>query len=270
MKLLFLLVNSVFVLGLSAAPAKSDNVLYFSIISTETPGLEFISKHKKLNRQFTNLSLVSSNDCLNLKPNLILFVSELSKDKVKTNSALSKAKELIPDSYFRECKVRPGSLLFYKLPFIHKSILNLPDDTINWSFEMTRSELIRLDKDVVLLTEKKYNGDLFDGAQGSVQPLYVLDNISTKLKTILPRCEAVANVSRYKKKISFHCTTSVAGLASIHTVYVYDIPSDKITFEKNYCQKAKLKSNSRLSCFEESVNQFGEIKLEKREFDILK
>jgi hypothetical protein len=62
--------------------------------------------------------------------------------------------------------------------------------------------------------------------------------------------------------------TGMAANQYIHSVYAYDMNQNKILFEKEYCQKAKIKNESQISCLEESVDEFGELKLSHRVFDI--
>lgn len=254
--------------ALSASPEKQNGSIYLSIVSTETETLGFIEKYAKLVKQFNDIKIISSNDCSNLKQGLVLIASATSASKAEINSALSRAKALVPDSYQRECKIKPGSLLYYNQLFIQPSILNLPADTINWAFGDAKSEIRTLDKDYTLLLKRAYKGDTDDEVEGRQTSLHLFNVKSHKEKTILKQCWDFENQKRLDNMMTFQCMTGKAGNQFIHTVYVYDIEKDKVLLEKQYCQNPSISSKKTISCDEESVNEFGELKLKKNEYRI--
>jgi hypothetical protein len=158
----------------------TDDNLYLSIVGTELQRFEVISKYRQLNKQFESLSVVSSDDCTNLKPGLVLFVSAMSDDKARVKQALSHAKNHVADSYLRECVVKNNSLLSYNIPYIHSTLIRLPEETINWSFDDIKSEIVVLDNEHFFQIEKKYNGDIDSATEGRQSALYYLDPGSKK------------------------------------------------------------------------------------------
>jgi len=242
-------------------PETKDKSLFLSIVATETQRLELIIKYQQLSKQFKYLRIVSSNDCSNLKPELVFLVSAQSSNKSKIKEALNNAKVHVVDSYMRECKAKPGSFLTYNIPFIDDSILKLPRGTISWSFDDVASQLIPLDDEFSFLVVKKYNGNINDEVEGREASLYLIKNKSSKRLKLLQQCWDFSEPVRKQSLFSFQCMTEMAVNQPVHTIYVYDIKEQKMVFKKSYCQKPEIKALSSVACYGESVNEFGELNL---------
>ena len=83
--------------ALSVPSEDSVKALYMSIISTEKEGLRFITKYQALDKKFKNIHIISSDDCTNLKPGLLLLVSDMGPNKDAIKSALLNVRKEIPD-----------------------------------------------------------------------------------------------------------------------------------------------------------------------------
>ncbi|RDH85991.1 MAG: hypothetical protein DIZ80_00525 [endosymbiont of Galathealinum brachiosum] len=247
-------------IALSAAPDNRDDLVYLSIIATETEEIRAINKHTALSKQFKNLKVISSNDCTNLKPGLVLYVSQLSNDNSAAKKALKETKTRVPDAYLRKCDIKENSLLSKHYSFIHSSIFNLPDDVINWSFDDMKSELVSLNDNSSFLIEKQFNGDINNEVEGRQSVIYFINKNSTNKQLILKQCWDFKATDQNKQLITFQCMTGMAANHYIHTVYVYNINKNNILYKKEYCQQANFKDDSQLSCLEESVDEMGELK----------
>jgi len=73
---------------------------------------------------------------------------------------------------------------------------------------------------------------------------------------------------RKNNNISFQFMTGMADNEFIHTIYVYGISQNKIIYKKEYCQSKLFKPDTELSCDEESVNEFAELKLLNRDLKL--
>ena len=250
----------------SAPPDKANNVLYMSIVSTEVPGLAFIEKYKELNSKFKNLLVVNSNDCTNLKPDLLLLVSDMGSDEADIKSALNTARASVPDSYLRTCELKPDSTLANHVPYIHQSIFKLPAETISWSFDDVRSEIISLDSNYSILIERTYNGDINNEVEGRQAALILIDKKAGKKQQLLKQCWDFAQATRNANLLSFQCMTGVAANEFIHTVYVYNLQNNKIVFDQPYCQNPVLKGGASISCSREAVNESGKMALTPQVF----
>lgn len=255
-------------IALSAAPDKPNVLLYLSIVATETEQLSAITKHHELSKKFKALSVISSNDCTNLKPGLVLYVADKVHNKADAKKALNKAKALVPDSYLRKCNIKPNSLLSNGFSYIHDSLFKLPEDTISWTFDDVMSELVPLNENISFLVEKKFNGDINDEVEGRQSALYYVEPNSTKPKLILNQCWDFASPSQKNKLLVFQCMTGMAANHYIHTVYAYNITQNNISFKKEFCQQSSIKNEKLIACLEESVDANGELKLVPREFEI--
>ena len=250
--------------ALGTVPNDKGNSLYLSIVSTETQSLSIITRYRQLINKFENLGIISSSDCINLKPGLVLLVSHTNSSKSKIEAAISKAKTHVPDSYSRECKVKPDSFLAYNLPYIHSSIFSLPEDTISWTFEDAESELLPLDSDYSFLIEKIYNGKIDNEVEGRQASLFLVDDRGVKQHEILKQCWDFDKAARQNQQITFQCMTGSAANQVIHSIYVFSLSQNSIIFEEPYCQQPMLETESTLSCYEESVDEYGELKLSRK------
>ncbi len=267
--LLFLLVYSIYPVASAALSVPSENSSgskYLSIISTEPEGLDFIIKYRVLEKRFEKIHIISSNDCINLKPGLLLLVSDMGPNKDAINTALSNARKTIPDSYLRECVVKPDSPLAYSLPFVDKSILNLPQTTMNWSFEDVASAVVSIDDGYAFYVRRLFNGNIDDEVEGRQAALSLFDKKTGQQQPVLSQCWDFAEALRFKQQLVFQCMTAMAGDHYIHTVYIFDLTRNKTIFEKQYCQKPVITGDGSVACYEESVNQFGELGLTKQTY----
>ena len=253
---------------LSAAPDNSDSVLYLSIVATETEQLSALKKHPELSKKFKSLSVISSNDCTNLKPGLVLYVANKSHNKADAKQHLINAKAIVPDSYLRECHIKPHSLLSNDFTFIDNSIFALPEETISWSFDDVKSEIITLNENISFLIVKKFNGNINDEVEGRQSALYYIEPESRKPQLILNQCWDFALPSQKNKLLAFQCMTGMAANHYINTVYVYNLTKNNILFEREYCQKASINNQQLIGCLEEKVDANGELTLSPQTFEI--
>ena len=79
--------------ALSASPEKQSEFVYLSIVSTQTQTLEFIEKYNELVNQFSDLRIINSSDCSNLKQGLVLIASAVSDNKAEIDKALNMSKK---------------------------------------------------------------------------------------------------------------------------------------------------------------------------------
>ncbi len=252
-------------IALSAAPDINAGLVYLSVVATEIESIDAIKQYPALSKQFKDLKVISSSDCRNLKPDLILYVSKISSDKQVTKKALKLAKTLIPDAYFKKCNVKENSLLSSHYALIHYSIFNLPDDTINWSFDDMKSQLLPFNKSISFLIEKRLNiGKSVDAngeAEGRQSAIYLINKKSANKHLITEQCWDFLATDQNKQLIAFQCMTGIAANHYIHTVYIYNTKTNSIVFNKPYCQQAKFINSTLVTCSEESVDEMGELKL---------
>lgn len=253
-------------IAFSAAPQNNNTALFITIVATETEQLSAISRYASLKDKFDELSVISSNDCTNLKPGLVLYVANKYQNKADADKALVQAKSIVADSYIRECQIKPGSLLDNNLTFIHESIFKLPEDTISWRFEDTRSEISHLNEQISFIIERKYNGDINNEVEGRQSSLYMLDNITNRKTLILDQCWDFAESTKKDNLIAFQCVTGSGGNHYIHSAYTYDTNTHKVIYSKEFCQKPEIIDKTHLRCQEESIDANGELTLSPREF----
>ncbi len=247
-------------------PVKSEQALYLSIISTQPEGMEFIPKYQQLQGEFQSMQVIKSSHCSNLKPGLILITSEYGPDKPKVTKALSTAKKKVPDSYLRECHVVSGTTLAYGLPTFDSSIQKLPESVINWSYTDTVSSVFNVDDGHAIYVQKIFNGDVENEAEGRQTRLNLFNVKTGKTSLMMDQCWDFSGLKVNGDFLTFQCMTAMAGNQYIHTSYVYDQGDSKMVFQKEYCQQPDIAQVKQLKCLHESINDKGELELEKQTF----
>lgn len=266
--LLMFLVMPFTSMALSASPqVNTAGIKYLTIVSTETEGLEFIRAYHRLNKRFPSLEVISSRHCKNLKPGLVLLVAAIDDDKNTSDSHLKTARQHVKDSYQRQCEVDTASILAHGLPLVDQSVLKLPEGTVNWSFEDVTSSTRTVSEDYIALVKKTFSGSLDDELEGRRVEINLINRKNGRQARVIESCHDFDHVVMNHQKIAFQCVTGSAANEYIHTVYLYDVPGNKITVSEGYCQQPAFNKSS-LHCKKESVNESGELKLVDKVIDI--
>ncbi len=252
----------------ASAPVEANiNSKYLVIMGTEKQEISVVNKYQELNKKVAGIRLVSTNDCDNLKPNLVLFVSDITENQDLAQKSLEKARDVVPDSYLRECKLKTPSRFQLNLPMIHKSILSLDEEELyNWSYSDAESVLFTLNKPELLFVEKTFDQDLNDIGDGRKSTVLFIKGTENKL--VVDQCWDFKLTDQQEEMLVFQCMTSMAADNYIFTTYVFNKKQNKVVFAQEYCQNGKLDAGATLACDEQKIDEFGSVTLVEKRFSL--
>ncbi len=255
--------------GTDAAPPSKVESLFLVIVGTEKQETSIISKYQELGKKYSKIELISTNDCINLKPDLVLLVAQRASTKADAEAILQEAKKHVADSYVRECKVKPAALLARGISLVHDSILVLDNDALsNWVYSDVVTETVDLEHEMFLLVERSFNSELVDFGDGRQSTLRWMKN-GVEPVQVLDQCWDFSLTNQQESFVVFQCMTAMAADNYIYTSYVFDTNKKHIIFKKEYCQDGVLKDEAHLVCQAQSVNEFGELNLEHKQFSVM-
>lgn len=246
--------------GVSACSASEKH--WLTILGTFTSPSQAVNAIKKLSKQNTKVSLISSNDCNNIKPNLIIAIEGTFTKKATAQEKANnwKAKG-VKDAYIKTCKVKPNSKLALNIPFISPSFQQLDFDPINWNMKEVLSSIKVLDKNQVIAIKPYYMKDPEDIREG-LRTKIELKWINNKKSVVLSKDCIDFNFFKDPEFLGFSCVKEIAAMNSLHQVNIFTRTDGKIVKSIKRCRSAKI-VNRQLQCLKETVDINGELQLMK-------
>lgn len=218
---------------------------------------------QKIAPKWPHVTIVASADCQGLKPDLFLTVAETAVDRVSAEDTLPKLKITVPDSYVRECRPKPDTILSLGLPLIDPSIEHVPADAVNWSDQDRISSVIKLPASGYLWIRRWYLAHPNDPREGRRESvLFFMENPHSSIEL---QADCAAPYARQLSHwIALSCERGVAADNVLHETVVLDTVSGKAVYSVQHCRKPTFISESEITCEAENVNAEGKLALQTK------
>ncbi len=246
--------------GISACNASENH--WIPILGTFTSPSSALKSIKKLSINGAELNLISSNDCKNIKPNLIIATVGVFTDKKTAQEKVNhwKTKD-IKDAYLKVCKLKPNSRLALNIPLIDASFQQLEDDPLNWEIKEILSSIKSIGENQLIAIKPYYIKDPEDIREGLRQQI-VLYSTNNRKPIILSKDCVDPDFFDNSNFLGFSCAEEVAAMNLLHKVYVFSRKNGERVKSVEHCRSAKI-VNQQLECLKETVNNEGELQLTK-------
>jgi hypothetical protein len=166
----------------------------------------------------------------------------------------------------RNCEVKPGSLLAYRVPAVDLSIADVPETAVNWSDEDRVSTVRPLPDGTAIILTRYYQPDKEDPLEGRRERVSLADR-QGKIRQLEDNCVKASGFKTRLGKVIFQCAREQAGDNLLHSVLVFDKEGKRK--EISHCRNPEF-SGPRLWCQAESVKPDGTLQLRPTKRDILK
>ena len=216
---------------------------------------------KKLERKWPSVSIIASNDCQALAPDLFLTVAGITSDRASAETALVRLKMDISDAYVRECRPKDETMLMFGLPVVDASIEQVPVDAVNWSDKDRLSTVVKLPQKGYLWIRHRYVADPNDAREGRRQSVLFFDEKPDKTIELKADCPD-PHAQQRGQWITFDCAREVAGDNLLHETVVVDLTSGKSIYGVRRCRNPQFVSDSEITCQIERVNADGQLSLQ--------
>lgn len=247
-----------------AMPANAEK-LWLVVGASDLSATEIVKKAKPLLVRNPNSLFVQTNDCGDQK-NVFAWVIEVATSADVAQSALARTRAVLKDAYVKRCNVKPGSLLALRVTAIDKSIVDVPDDVVNWQEEDRVSSAQPLSDGRTIVVVRYYVNVPEDPLEGRRERVVVTDS-GGKRTTLEENCISPGRAAADRGRIAFHCVTEQAGDSLLHSVFVYKGTGEKLT-EIQHCRNPKWSDENTIGCQAETVGSDGKLKLSEKLMDL--
>jgi hypothetical protein len=252
----------------SKADAAPDRV-WLPVVATETTVAAAVAAADRLGRDMP-LSIVSSDDCPNLRPALFLVVPALPTDQAAAEAQLAQWRDRggVPDAYLRACEVAADSRLAIGLPLLDPSIRQRPPETATWTVDDAVSQVLPLGNGWLALIVPHYTPEPEDAREGLRTEVRVAGPPGLEHRLLQPDCIG-PEIAASGPHVALACAVAVAGENLLHVTRVYRLPGAEQVMAQESCRDPAL-SGMRLVCQGERVDADGRLHLERREADLMR
>jgi hypothetical protein len=249
------------------ADAAPDRV-WLPVVATEKTVAAAVAAADRLGRDMP-LSIVSSDDCSNLRPALFLVVPALPTDRAAAEAQLAQWRDRggVPDAYLRACEVAPDSRLAIGLPLLDPSIRQRPPETASWTVDDAVSRVLPLGNGWLALIVPHYKPEPDDAREGLRTAVRVAGPPGLERRILQPDCVG-PEIAASGLLVALACAVEVAGENLLHVTRVYRLPGGEQVMVQDSCRDPEL-SGTRLICQGERVDADGRLHLERREADLM-
>ncbi len=222
-------------------------------------------KAKQLSAQFKDGLVIQTSDCGDER-NVYAFVSGMEKSREAAQSILASTRALIADAYIKACKVKPDSLLAFRISAVDPSIADVPSDAVNWSDDDRVSTASSLPDGRTLILVRYYAKAADYPLEGRRERV-VLAQAPGKTAVLDEQCLRAGKAVVQAGRIAFDCATEQAGDQLLHVVKAFEESGNKLT-EVQHCRNPRWENKNLLQCEGEAVGADGKLVLTPRQTQI--
>jgi hypothetical protein len=165
----------------------------------------------------------------------------------------------------RNCEVKPGSLLAFRVSAVDPSIADVPATAVNWSDADRVSTVHPLPDGTAIILTRYYEPDKEDPLEGRRERVSLADR-QGKIRQLEDNCIEASGFKTRLGKVIFQCAREQAGDDLLHSVLVFDKDGVKRK-EVSHCRNPNF-SGPRLWCQAESVKPDGSLQLRPTKHDL--
>jgi hypothetical protein len=248
--------------GVSACSASETH--WLPILGTFTSPSSALKAVKILNTKKGKgkINLISSNDCKNIKPNLIIAIADTLTNKEIAQKKIDLWKKKgIKDAYIKRCDTNKNTRISLNIPLINSSFQNLDFEPINWEIKETLSSVRSIGENQLVIVKPYYVKDPEDVREG-LRIQIILRSTNNMKNTILSKDCIDPEFFDNRDYIGFSCATEVVAMNLLHQVNIFSRKNGKKIKSINHCRSAKI-VNQQLQCLKETIDNNGELQLIK-------
>ncbi|HET6205768.1 MAG TPA: hypothetical protein VFD98_03100 [Terracidiphilus sp.] len=251
--------------GLLATRSAAAEQLQLVIAASSPSPAGIAEKAKQLSAQFKNGLVIQTSECGD-EHNVYAFVSGIEDSRAEAQSLLASTRASIPDAYIKECRLKPDSLLGFRVPAVDSSIADVPAGAVNWSDEDRISTASPLPDGRTLILVRYYAHAADDPQEGRRERV-ILGDPSDKTTVLDENCTRAGKAAVTAGRIAFDCAVEQAGDHLLHAVKAFDDSGSKLK-EIQHCRKPRWEQKNLLACDEESVGADGKLVLTAKQTEI--
>jgi hypothetical protein len=209
--------------------------------------------------------IVDVRDCGAELP-MYTVTAAVSTSREEASATLSRVKSAVPDAYVKPCRVRPRSLLAYRISAVDPSMSAVPRDAVNWEEDDRLSEVTALDATHSIVAVRHYVVAKDDPLEGRRERVVLIGPAGART-TLSEQCTDMRHSSLNQRLVAFECATEEAGDTLLHSVFVVTEDGRQVK-AIDHCRKPEWKGSGQLHCSVESVKADGGLVLEPRDIII--
>lgn len=247
---------------MAAVAESGPDVRWLVVAATGAEPRALLRRRAGLAAAWPGATIVSSDDCANLAPALLLVVAHGAADAAEAEREAARLRARIGDAYARRCEVRPRSRLALGLPVVHESIARVPRSAGRPSLLRDAiSEVVPLPEADLLYLERVFDPagrSLLDGWRTNV---HWLGERGEERALLATGCADFGGVAQGHGIVAFECATEAVGRERVHTVKLFRGRPLAPLAEQPRCRGAVIASESEIACQHESVDADGQLTL---------
>jgi hypothetical protein len=251
--------------GFFAIRGAAAEQLQLVIAASSSSPAGIAEKAKQLSAQFKDGLVIQTSECGD-EHNVYAFASGIEDSRAAAQSVLSSTRASIPDAYIKECRLKPDSLLAFRIPAVDSSIADVPAGAVNWSDEDRISTARPLPDGRTLILVRYYAKAADDPLEGRRERV-VLGDPSDKTTVLDENCVRAGNAVVSAGRIAFDCASEQAGHHLLRVVKAFDESGSGLK-EIQHCRNPRWERKNLLACDEESVGADGKLVLTAKQTEI--
>ncbi len=251
--------------GFLAMRSAAAEQLQLVIAASSSSPAGIAEKAKQLSAQFKNGLVIRTSECGD-EHNVYAFVSGIEDSGAEAQSLLASTRASIPDAYIKECRLKPDSLLAFRIPAVDSSIADVPAGAVNWSDEDRISTAGPLPDGRTLILVRYYAPAADDPLEGRRERV-ILGDPSDKTTVLDQNCMRAGKAAVRAGRIAFDCAIEQAGDHLLHAVKTFDESGSRLK-EIQHCRNPRWERKNLLACDEESVGPDGKLVLTAKQTEI--
>src|ERR1019366_1114083 len=232
---------------------------WLAVVSTNPSVQRAIAGARQLHAASGVVTVVASDDCMNLKPALFLTVAGIFDDQETAQRTVSAVHKPIRGSCVRACGPKPASRVHFGINAVDASIFEAPPDAVNWTDEDRLSE-VRAAGSMFVWIRRRYEKGKNDPREGRRTSMYLFKTDPSSAQKLTSDC-ADTQVVVSDSLVALACARETAGDNLLHQVQVLDTRSGRALQTVDRCRNPKFIIGAELTCEAEAVGPDGVLKL---------
>lgn len=261
------LIGMIAFLSLCTLPATAKETVWLSIVATQTSIDKATAKAQSLQVAGTQLKLIDSSDCQNLRNNLFLVVAAIVNNQISAQQSVQAWRNRgVPDAYIRHCDIVHESRLALRIPLLHASILENSVNPINWNLLEAITQVKFISEDRIVVIAPQFQSDPEDVREGLRTRIYLLYPTQTQSIDLYNNCidPKLTSNSSY---MAVSCVTETAADNLLHNTKVFKLTDGTLIDEQSRCREPEF-IDDQFTCQQESVDANGKLHLKPSIFNL--
>jgi len=239
----------------------SEPTLWLPIVATEKKVSNALSSMLKLQRCESELIIVETNDCLNLREDLYLVVAGIHESRMAAESMIDEWHRLgVEDAYLRSCQVIVPSRLSLGVQLLDPSFARQETEAVNWELKDAVSLVISLNDQTIALVLPTYEVDLEDIREGLRIGVRIYLTTQRRYLDLSSDC-IDPEFSLSTEHIALTCVNESAATYLLHRTQLFSLAGGQVVAEEKRCTNP-LFEQERWTCKKESIDADGIMELQ--------